>query len=120
MTEEPPETPAERLFAQALEQLSPGETPDLEALLESHPVYAAELASLHEHPQVVANALLREDEHPVAGRMRSPEPVGSYEKTPIAVRRLAPALGEHSDELLAELGVGPDEIASLRADGIVE
>lgn len=77
------------------------------------------LASLHAHPQVVANALLREDEHPAAGRMRAPEPVGDFERTPLRVQRLAPELGQHSDEILAEIGVEAAEIASLREAGIV-
>jgi crotonobetainyl-CoA:carnitine CoA-transferase CaiB-like acyl-CoA transferase len=77
------------------------------------------LASLHEHPQVVANRLLREDEHPIAGRARSPEPVGDFEKTPLVVERLAPSLGEHTDEVLQELGLSGGEIAELRELGIV-
>ncbi len=77
------------------------------------------LAELHEHPQVQANHLLREDHHPIGGRMRGPEPVGDFEKKPLEVTRLAPGLGEHSDELLAELGVDPQDIAALRERGIV-
>jgi crotonobetainyl-CoA:carnitine CoA-transferase CaiB-like acyl-CoA transferase len=33
--------------------------------------------------------------------------------------RLAPALGEHSDEILREIGFTPDRIASLRAGGAI-
>jgi len=77
------------------------------------------LASLHEHPQVVANALLREDVHPVSGRMRAPRPVGDFDATPLAVTRLAPALGEHSDEVLRELGLLPAELAALREAGVI-
>jgi len=72
------------------------------------------LATLHEHPQVVANALLHEDDHPVGGPMRAPRPVGDFEKTPTELRHHAPALGEHTDEVLAELGIGDDERQSLR------
>ncbi len=36
-----------------------------------------------------------------------------------AIRRPPPLHGEHSDEILAELGLDPTEIASLRAMGIV-
>ena len=40
--------------------------------------------------------------------------VSDTESTP---HRLAPRLGEHTDELLTELGCSPDEIAELRARG---
>ena len=77
------------------------------------------LDRLHEHPQVVANRLLREDVHPLAGPMRSPEPVGTFGGTPLEIERLAPTLGQHTDEVLAELGVDTAEIAALRSDEVV-
>jgi crotonobetainyl-CoA:carnitine CoA-transferase CaiB-like acyl-CoA transferase len=40
-------------------------------------------------------------------------------RTPGAVRRAAPDPGEHTDAILAELGLTPAEIAALRADGVV-
>ncbi|QEN16073.1 CaiB/BaiF CoA transferase family protein [Mycolicibacterium sp. ELW1] len=39
--------------------------------------------------------------------------------TPGSIRRRAPLLGEHTDEVLAEIGYGAREIADLRRDGIV-
>jgi crotonobetainyl-CoA:carnitine CoA-transferase CaiB-like acyl-CoA transferase len=38
---------------------------------------------------------------------------------PYRVRRPAPALGEHTDEVLAQLGRGADDIAALRAAGVI-
>jgi crotonobetainyl-CoA:carnitine CoA-transferase CaiB-like acyl-CoA transferase len=42
-----------------------------------------------------------------------------FEATPVAPRSMAPALGEHSDAILAELGRAPAEIAALRAQQVV-
>ena len=39
--------------------------------------------------------------------------------TPGDIRRRAPTLGEHTDEVLGEIGCTTDEIAGLRADGII-
>lgn len=77
------------------------------------------LATLHEHPQVLANDLLLEDDHPVGGSMRAPRPVGDFETTPIELRQHAPALGEHTDEVLAELGISADDRKALREQQIV-
>jgi crotonobetainyl-CoA:carnitine CoA-transferase CaiB-like acyl-CoA transferase len=80
------------------------------------------LDELHEHPQVVANQILEEVEHPLMGRLRQPRPPAVFDRTPLGTpgeRTLAPALGQHTDELLAELGRSPDQIADLRARAVV-
>jgi crotonobetainyl-CoA:carnitine CoA-transferase CaiB-like acyl-CoA transferase len=70
---------------------------------------------VHEDPQVVANGILFEAQHPKCGRIRVPGPVARFASTPSEVRRLAPLLGEHTDEVLGEIGVTPTELADLRA-----
>lgn len=73
---------------------------------------------LHDDPQVRANGLLEEHDHPVAGRLRMPRPPARFSGTPTNAGRPAPGLGEHTDEILVELGLG-DATARLRADGVV-
>jgi crotonobetainyl-CoA:carnitine CoA-transferase CaiB-like acyl-CoA transferase len=75
------------------------------------------IGSLHEDPQVVANGLVVEMQHPTGGRLRTPRPVARFDRTPASLRRPAPVLGEHGAEVLAEAGFAPDEIEGLRAEG---
>ncbi len=76
-------------------------------------------AGLLEHPQLVANKLIEESEHPHAGPMRQPRPAARFSATPAAIRLPAPLHGEHTDTVLEELGLGADAIAALRDAGIV-
>lgn len=71
------------------------------------------------HPQVVANELIVESDHPHAGPMRQTRPAARFGGTPAEIRRPAPLLGEHTDEILEELGVDAGERADLRASGVV-
>jgi crotonobetainyl-CoA:carnitine CoA-transferase CaiB-like acyl-CoA transferase len=57
--------------------------------------------------------------HPQLGNVRELDVLLRVSDTAPTPHRLAPALGEHTDQLLAELGCAPDEIAELRARGAV-
>jgi crotonobetainyl-CoA:carnitine CoA-transferase CaiB-like acyl-CoA transferase len=72
---------------------------------------------IHENAQVRENAILVEDDHPVAGRMRQPRPAERLDATPSAISRPAPMLGQHGDEVLREAGFSAAEIAALREAG---
>ncbi len=67
------------------------------------------------HPQIEATGIVIETEHETAGRIRGARPAARFSATPTALRRGGPALGEHTDSILAELGYGAAEIAVLGA-----
>ena len=69
-------------------------------------------------PQIAANNLIVESEHPVVGRMRQPRPAARFEKTPAELRSPAPRLGEHTEAVLAELGITKEERTALRERGV--
>jgi crotonobetainyl-CoA:carnitine CoA-transferase CaiB-like acyl-CoA transferase len=71
------------------------------------------------HPQVEARNMVLTTEHPTAGTLRmagSPIKLSQYTAT---VRRPPPTLGEHTDEVLRELGYSVADVAAMRNDGAV-
>ena len=71
-----------------------------------------------QHPQIVASGILLESEHPTAGRLRQTRTAARFE-APTIIRRGAPRLGEHSHEILAELGLAEETIEALRRQRVI-
>jgi len=70
-------------------------------------------------PTVRHLGLIAEVEHPVAGRVRAPGIPVRMDGTPPSVRLHPPLLGEHTHEVLSELGFDDAEIRTLRKQGAV-
>ena len=71
-------------------------------------------------PQVRGSGIIWNGEHPVAGKYRQPIHPIQFEQTPASIRRHAPVLGEHTEEVLNELGFDAVEIQRLREQGAVQ
>lgn len=71
------------------------------------------------NPQVRFNKWIVDMDHPVAGRVPVVGVLPQLSKTPGRIRRPAPNLGQHTDEILLEMGYQREDIATLRGNGAV-
>jgi crotonobetainyl-CoA:carnitine CoA-transferase CaiB-like acyl-CoA transferase len=73
-----------------------------------------------EQEQVKVNGQLFEYDHPGLGRVRQPRSAAQFDRTPTNTEPLAPRLGEHGREVLAEYGYPEEKIAALVSDGVLK
>jgi crotonobetainyl-CoA:carnitine CoA-transferase CaiB-like acyl-CoA transferase len=107
---------------------------DIEAVFTSHPtahwVEALDAAAVpggpvysyqqvFDDPHVKARAMVVEMEHPIMGTIKTfGSPVKSSGEL-VSIRRAAPWLGQHSEEILRSLGIAEDEVKSLFDEAII-
>jgi len=80
-----------------------------------------DLGQVFEHPQVRALGIAQPIDHPTRGRVALVGQPITFGDSPDdrGVRRAAPALGEQTGAILAELGLDDATVAELRAAGVV-
>jgi crotonobetainyl-CoA:carnitine CoA-transferase CaiB-like acyl-CoA transferase len=69
--------------------------------------------------QGVARQLIAELDHPDIGRVRQAKPAARFDRTPARIQGAAPRIGEHTAEILAELGLDAAEVERLASEKIV-
>jgi crotonobetainyl-CoA:carnitine CoA-transferase CaiB-like acyl-CoA transferase len=78
-----------------------------------------DLAEVFADPQVQHRGMCTTVPHPHRDTLELVASPMKLSATPVQLRRPPPLLGQHTDEVLAELGIGPDEAAALRAQGVL-
>ena len=90
--------------------------------LEAHDVPYSEVNLRHEvqdDPQIKAMNALWTFQHPDGGRVQQPRPPAQFQATPSNIRHATAHLGQHNEEVLAEVGYSAEQCASLTAEGVL-
>jgi len=80
-------------------------------------IYTA--ADIHEDPHYRARGMIEAAKLPDGEAFDLPGIVPKLSATPGATKWIGPKLGEHTEEVLAGIGMGPDRIAELRAKNVI-
>jgi crotonobetainyl-CoA:carnitine CoA-transferase CaiB-like acyl-CoA transferase len=78
-----------------------------------------DLRQVFEDPQVLQRGMRQEVDHPLAGRAALVASPIRLSETPLTLPTPPPTLGQHTDEVLAELGLAEAEVEALRAAAVI-
>lgn len=76
--------------------------------------------NLHTHPQLQAVGMFQSMEHPSEGPINYVRPAVRFQQTPASVRMAAPLLGQHTVDILQEIGYSDGQIRTLYETGVVK
>ncbi len=78
-----------------------------------------ELDAVFDDPQVRHNQIVTPMQHPTAGEVQTLRNPIQMSGSPASIRRAPPLLGEHTAEVLAELGYGEEMVRALAEEGVI-
>ena len=70
-------------------------------------------------PQALANGFFAEIHHPIGGKMKLVTSPVKFSQNPASIRTPAPEVGQHTEEILLDLGYSWDNIAQLKEQGVI-
>jgi crotonobetainyl-CoA:carnitine CoA-transferase CaiB-like acyl-CoA transferase len=115
-------TRRDEIFAKTRERLKTKTSAEWLALLRAADIWCGPVygyADLVEDAQIKHNGTFVEYDHPTEGRVKTPGFAIKFSKTPSVVERGAPLTGQHTREVLREMGVDGARIEQLLASGAI-
>jgi len=91
-------------------------------ILNKHDVPAApvnDIEAVFQIPQLEARDMLKIIKHPTLGGLKAIGIPMKFEKTPCSIQRPPPLLGEHTEEILKELGYSAEDISTLKREDVI-
>ena len=73
----------------------------------------AKMKEIDEQPHLKAVGLFQELDHPTEGKIQQARPPARFSESPAAIHRMPPTLGQHTREILAEVGYSDADIEAL-------
>jgi crotonobetainyl-CoA:carnitine CoA-transferase CaiB-like acyl-CoA transferase len=112
----------DEVFALTAAQLPRRSTSDWMAEFAAAGIWAAPVYSYEDlvnDPQIAHNETFVEYDHPTEGRIKTPGFPYKFSESPAKIRQGAPVVGQHTSEVLQEIGMSGEAIATLVASGVV-
>ena len=78
------------------------------------------ITEMHADPQALAREMIVSTDHPVAGKVKTIGHPVKFSETPGGVKRPAPLMGQHTAEVLREIGYSESEIVAMAAAGVIK